>query len=483
MVMAAPRKQRTSRSACGICALLALGGCRSGGGQPAMAGPTTAPSPRGAPTATDATPPWQRRIQGEVSALRGLAFKSPVGYGVQTREDFRHFVRKEMQREMPGTKAAALQQSYAQMGLLEPGFDLGKALEEALTTQVAAYYDPRQKALWVLGNRRTTADGPQQDDEIVAHELEHALQDQHFDLLAFDGETGKGPKLDEDEQMARTFVAEGEAMFVMLAWQMGSGAGSDRRLGPLAVAGLRMTVAMLAAGDLVDMLAGLRQGGAQLPAEARAEVETLVQLPPVIVTPLIEPYLKGALLVSEVWGRGGWAAVDDLFRHPPQSTEQALHPVDKFVAKREAPVRIQAPAQLPPVLARATPLVSEVLGELGWRIYFKTTGQPDGELAAAGWGGDRFWSYQIDGLPVVLTATRWDSPADAHQFFAAYCASLGHRFPRVPLTPGADEARLARPGGGLISVRRHGLDVDIIDGAKPAELPALAAFLRAADRR
>src|SRR6185295_8373265 len=100
------------------------------------------------------------------------------------------------------------------------------------------------------------------------------------DLLAFDGEDGKGPKLDEDEQLARTFVAEGEAMFVMLAWQMGSGAGSDRQLGPLAVAGLRMTVAMMAAGDLVDMLAGLRQGGAQLPAEARAEVEALVKLPP-----------------------------------------------------------------------------------------------------------------------------------------------------------------------------------------------------------
>jgi len=482
--MAASRKHQIWGAACGICGLLALagGGCHSAGGEKALAGATTAPAPRGAPASTDATPPWQRRIQGEVSALRGLAFKSPVGYGVQTREDFRHFVRGEMQREMPGTKVAALQQSYAQMGLLESGFDLGKALEEALTTQVAAYYDPRRKALWVLGQRRTTADGPQRDDEIVAHELEHALQDQHFDLEAFDGGR-EGNKLDEDERMARHFVVEGEAMFVMLAWQMGSGVGGDRRLGPLAVAGLRMSVAMLAAGDLVDMLAGLRQGGAELPAEARAEVEALVKLPPVIVIPLIDPYLKGALLVSEAWGRGGWSAVDDLFRHPPQSTEQALHPLEKFLAKRDPPVRIQAPAQLPPVLATATPLTSEVLGELGWRIYFKTNAQADGEQAAAGWGGDRYWSFQIAGLPVVLTATRWDSAADARQFFDAYAATLARRFPRVSLGRSTDEVRLARPGGGLLTVQRRGLDVDIVDGARPADLPALAAYLGAAQRR
>jgi hypothetical protein len=461
---------------------LTLGACRTAGTDLPVAG-TAAPATAPASPATDATPAWQRRIQGEVSALRGLAFKGPVRYGVQSREEFRRFVRGELEREMPGAKVAAISTSYAQLGLLAPGFDLGKALEEALTTQVAAYYDPRRKALFVLEHRRTADEGPQRDDEIVAHELQHALQDQHFDLEAFDGGPESTNPLDEDQRAARTFVTEGEAMFVMLAWQMGSGTGSARRLGPLAVAGLRMSVAMLAAGDLVEMLAGMRQGGAELPPEARAEVEALVKLPPVIVTPLVEPYLKGALLVSEVWGRGGWPAVDDLFRHPPQSTEQALHPIEKFLQRRDAPVRIQAPAQLPPVLATAKPLTSEVLGELGWRIYFKTTGQPDGDQAAAGWGGDRYWSYQIGGQPVVLAATRWDSPADAGQFFDAYAASLVRRFPRAALDRAPDRVRLSRPGGGLISVQRRGLDVDIIDGASATDLPALATFLGNVQRR
>jgi hypothetical protein len=444
-------------------------------------GAVSPPPGRNIPSApTEATPAWQRRIQAEVSALRGLPFKGPVGYGVQSRTSFRAFVRAELDREMPSAKMSALSRSYARMGFLATGFNLRTALEEALTTQVAAYYDPRQKALRVVDGQRSAAEGPQRDDEVVAHELEHALQDQHFDLQAFDPEDST---LDEDEQMARKFVAEGEAMFVMLAWQMGSGAGAARRLGPMAVAGLRMSVAMLAAGDIVDMLAGMRQGGgAALPAEARAEIEALVRLPPVIVSPLVDPYLKGALMVSEAWARGGWPAVDDLFRHPPTSTEQALHPVEKLLDRRDPPIRMTAPARRPAGLAAATPLASEVLGELGWRIYFKTTAQPAGEQAAAGWGGDRFWSFEVKGRPVVLTATRWDTAADARQFFDAYGASLRQRFPSAPIEVQGDLIRAERPGGGVITVRLAGLDVDIADAAV-ADLPASTAFLREVQRR
>jgi hypothetical protein len=436
--------------------------------------------------ARELTPEWQRRIQTEVSALRGLAFERPVRYGVQTRAQFRGFVRGELERELPVAQRSALSRSYAQMGFIGDGFDLGRALEEALTTQVAAYYDPHRRSLWVLGASRSASTGSAPGDEVIAHELEHALQDQHFDLVAFDGGEGNARGLDEDERTARHFVAEGEAMFVMLAWQMASGSGPEKRLGPLAVAGLRMSVTMLAAADLVDLLSVSRQGGSagMLSAQDRDDMEALSRLPPVIAIPLVDPYLKGALLVSEVWARGGWPAVDDLFRHPPASTEQALHPAQKFLARRDPPVHIQAPAALPPLLRAANSLSSEVLGELGWRIYFKTCQQPDGDAAAAGWGGDRYWSWQLHDRSVVLTATRWDSNADAREFFTAYRASLSRRFSRALATqPVAGLVRLRRPGGGLILVEQRGLDVDIIDGADEADLPELQAFLRGASRR
>jgi hypothetical protein len=460
-------------------AVVLLLACRTAGGERAAP-----PAPRPAPASSlESTPAWQTRIQAEVSALRGLPFKRPVRYGVQTRKQFRAFVREELDREMPPSLRSGLSRSYAQMGFVTEGFDLTRALEDALTTQVAAYYDPRGRALWVLGGKRPAGAASAPGDEVIAHELEHALQDQHFDLVELDGGEANRRGLDDDERTARHFVAEGEAMFVMMAWQMGSGAGSERRLGPLAVAGLRMSVTMLAAADMVDLLSVVRQGGAAgvLSAEDRADLQALARLPPVIAIPLVEPYLKGALLVSEVWARAGWAAVDDLFRHPPASTEQALHPVEKFLAGRDPPVRIQA-APLPPLLKGATPLGSEVLGELGWRIYFKTCQQPGGDQAAAGWGGDRYWSWLLRGRPLVLTATRWDSEGEAREFFSAYQATLSRRFPG-PVRSSPSQARLLRPGGGLVAVEQRGRDVDIVDGAEAADLPVLQAFLRAASRR
>jgi hypothetical protein len=419
-----------------------------------------------------------------VSALRGLPFKHPVRSGTQTREQFRAYVRGEMEREMPAPRRAALGRAYAQMGVLPPRQSLDQVMEEALTTQVAAYYDPRTQRFHRIARPGAGPRKAEQELSIIAHELTHALQDQHFDLLAFDGSAAGASTLDDDARNARRFVTEGEATFVMMAWQISGGSGAERRLGPLMVAGLRMGIAMLAAADQAELVSALRQGGhlRDLDAADRRDMESLVNLPPAVMVPLVEPYLKGAQLVSEVWGRGGWAAVDDLFKRPPESTEQALHPVEKLLARRDPPVRLRLAADPPAPLAGAARLSSDVIGELGWRAYFKTWRHPAPEAAAAGWGGDRYWAWTQSGRPVVLTGTRWDSEPDARRFFAAYVATLARRFPAPDRTQRGSSVRLRRPDGGLLAVVLRGRDVDIADGARPADLEALLAALASAER-
>jgi hypothetical protein len=93
---------------------------------------------------------------------------------------------------------------------------------------VAAYYDPRSKAFRVVGDTRDK----DVDEMIVAHELTHALDDQHFDLETFDGGEGNRLGLTEDERTAREFVTEGEATFMMLAWQSASGEGRGQASWP-----------------------------------------------------------------------------------------------------------------------------------------------------------------------------------------------------------------------------------------------------------
>src|SRR6266403_1821680 len=61
---------------------------------------------------------WQVQIENELSALRALAFKAPVPYEEQTREQFRSVVRADLARELPGEKGWALSRTYARMGFL-----------------------------------------------------------------------------------------------------------------------------------------------------------------------------------------------------------------------------------------------------------------------------------------------------------------------------------------------------------------------------
>jgi len=438
-----------------------------------------APTPT--PASPDAASPVAHfsRIETELSALRALPFKHSVPSSSQSRADFRAWVHGELGRELPPEKNQALSHAYADLGLAPQGFDLMTTLEEALTTQVAAYYDPSSKAFRVVGEARDK----DVDEIIVAHELTHALDDQHFDLETFDGGEGNRLGLSEDERTARQFVTEGEATFMMLAWRTASGEGAAKQLGPLGVAGVRMALALLGAADPLELLAATRRGrsAAELSPDERRELDQMTRLPPFISMPLIEPYFKGAALVSEVWGRGGWAAVSDLYRHPPASTEQILHAREKFLDGRDPPIAISLPAGRPAL--NETPAATDVLGELGLRAYFKTWDFPSGDAAAAGWGGDRFWVWKRASRSLVLWATRWDSENDAKRFLAAYLDTLEPRFPGAGIARGGPDAwRLIRPQGDILHIERRGRDVDVIVGAQTEEIPKLRAVLLAVER-
>ncbi len=413
-------------------------------------------------------------LQRELTDLRGLSFARPVPFSSQTRSDFRAKVRGDLGRELPADKAAGLSRAYAALGFVPPGFDLSRALEDAVTSEVLAYYEPETRAFRVI------ADGPVQvssaaTTSVLSHELVHALQDQNFDLSRFAAE--RDPGVDEDQRLARKFVVEGEATFLMMAHDLAR-TGAGARLGSWSVAGLRVWTRMLSAMDLLDVAATVRLGSQaeSVDADQRAALTALTTLPPIVTVPMFEPYFKGAELISEVWASGGWPAVDALYRHPPESTEQALHPAEKLIARRDRPVRIVLTGRLP---LESPPQASEVVGELGWRTYFKTWRLEGAEEAAAGWGGDRYWSWAEGNHTVTVTATTWDSPADADRFVAAYETTLASRFPLAVLASWGDRGvRLENAGGLRLAIVRRGSDVDMVQGMTVRELEGGLRVLR-----
>jgi hypothetical protein len=432
---------------------------------------TTAMAPDHATAKVEPKPPEDPKVVAEralkripeikkhLSALRNQPFRIDVPAEYQTTADFRTFVEKEIGKELGGAKAKAMVDGLLHIGFLKERIDLGKAIADTMVTQAAAYYDPAQKKYFLV----MTPSDDNMLDTITAHELTHALQDQYFDLTKYLEPNGKkGPALSADEQNARKFVVEGEATFAMFAYLITAKSGSttidDKTLRALKLQ-LKLT-GNLSIDELRKMTKAQAEGLGGSP-EMKASAEAMDKIPAIILVPMVDSYLKGAMPSVAAFEKGGWDEVAKLFTSPPQSTEQVLHP-DTKLFPRDMPQTTALPKQ-----AGMTLIDSDVIGELGWRVYLEQWGDKTSNDDAAGWDGDRYAVWRAkDGSLLGLIATTWDSEKDAQEFEAAYRASLITRF-------GGDGSK--RSDGHVIVVSRQGNIVVIVDGSTNIEAATAAA--------
>ena len=125
---------------------------------------------------------------------------------------------------------------------------------------------------------------------MIAHEVTHALQDEHFHLTR--GAFAPHPR-DHDGELAAQALAEGDATDVQSRY-----------------------VAELSPGDLVSELA--RTLGS-LPSDTGGSV-------PYLQRELLYPYTAGQDFVRALRTRGGQRLLDRAFRHPPRTTAAVLDP-------------------------------------------------------------------------------------------------------------------------------------------------------------
>jgi hypothetical protein len=276
------------------------------------------------------------------------------------------------------------------VGLLPRGFDLLQAVEDLAAEGVAGYYRPEQGDIAIVDSDGSLdAYAPW----TVAHEYVHALQDQHFDIEATVDAYPIG-----DGQAAVTALAEGDATLLMTALAMS------------------------------DAVSGVP---APVPAEQAGigEPTDFADLPPMLARELLFPYLDGMNFVQRMWGRGGWENVDAVWRDPPRSTEQIMHP-------QRYPDELPVVVELPDVASRLgegwSTGPASTMGEL--RLSILVAGNeahalpvlplagvqlPNAE-AADGWGGDRIVTVDgPQGAWAVVWQTTWDTAQDAVEFAAA----------------------------------------------------------------
>ncbi|HUS30820.1 MAG TPA: hypothetical protein VMZ53_20055 [Kofleriaceae bacterium] len=390
-------------------------------------------------------------IEPKLAKLRELPLKKEVPAAYQTTDDFRAFLKRDIDKELPPKKSKDMGDALLHIGLLDKPVDLADTLIKTMVTQAAAYYDPAQKKFFVV----MAPDNEMLLDTMSAHELTHALQDQHFDLAKY-----LPSGLDDDQTNARHFVVEGDATFAMLVYTSASGGSASKETTNLLMNLVKTQVEAMAAMDIsafADQMKQQANAFGQMDDDMRKSMESIGELPLAIIGPLIDSYMKGAVLCMAAYEHGGWKGVDDLYKNPPESTEQVLHPSTKMYPTREHPRAITLPKM------EGTEVETNVMGELQWSNYFQVwkLKVPD---AAPGWGGDKFSvTRDKDGHLLGVLVSAWDSEADAKQFVDAYVQALAARFPGAK--GDALKDGLPRPDFGKVFVRQVGDRVYIVDGA------------------
>ncbi|HEX8097935.1 MAG TPA: hypothetical protein VF507_07860, partial [Pyrinomonadaceae bacterium] len=234
----------------------------------------------------------------ETSEIRQLSVIRPVKSGAQSRSEIERMIIKNMDEESTPEELHASELSLKKLGLVPSDFQLRPFLIKLFTEQVAGYYDTKVQEFYL-------ADWLDMDGQkpVMAHELTHALQDQHFSLLR---RFEKWPKDDSDAEMAAHALVEGDASYVMVHY---------------------ISRSPLRALAFMKSLGQNSTGSEQIDRAPRALRESL-----------LFPYQQGMEWVMVLYKRNGWATVTQAFTDLPQSTEQILH-VEKYFA-REAPVKV-----------------------------------------------------------------------------------------------------------------------------------------------
>jgi hypothetical protein len=218
----------------------------------------------------------------------------------------------------------------------------------ASAEQIGASYDYRSGRI-LLVNRASSS--RRQLHLVLAHELTHALEDQHFDLRLA---TSRGPS---EAAQARRALIEGSATYVAARY--------DRRY-----QGNRLRLKLEISGQRSVFAAG-----GQTPFAVKAST--------------IFDYVSGPMFVAGLYDRThGWRPVDRALRSPPQLTRYILHPRTWPASQPAAPVTLAGVR--PP-----RPTWLQVGGGLAGEqllLSILSEGAPPtiAQAAAAGWRGGRF---------------------------------------------------------------------------------------------
>ena len=373
-------------------------------------------------------------VLANMSKLIDLPIKEPLKKSIRSKDQIRAFIEQQDKEDKDQAQKYADDKTMEAFGLIPKGFPIDSFMEDVLTDQIAGLYDPKAKEFYI-------ADWIPVDEqkEVMAHELTHALEDQSFHIDPWI----KAARPNDDGELARDSVSEGSAMAAMVDYDLEDMHRSVR--------------------DLPDV-------SALIQASAVGEMDKdpkLSKAPIYIRDSLIFPYLAGVTFTQQfLKAHNGWQDLHLIFEHPPVSTQQIMHP-EKYLADVQ-PVAIKFPDWKAVAPADWKLLEENVMGEFGVEELLKQfLGEDAAKLTSPGWTGDRYAVFEDSKdktLPIVFVLDM-DSEEDAARFFGQYSSALEMKYQtRTHLLRQANFFGFQTDGGSVF-VKHQGTQCLVVEEA------------------
>ena len=390
----------------------------------AWAIPAPAESPNAGPLCSQAA-----GIASELAMISGMNLHHPVPCDLITKQKVNEFLKKRVKEATTPEEIRAEELTLKKFGFVPGDFDLEKSTVDLLTEQAAAFYDYDKKKLFV-----TETTSPETESPVLAHELSHAIADQNFNLGKF---IRQGRKSD-DGATARLAVMEGQATWLMSEY-LAKKLGQSLKNSP----------------TLVRMMSALSDSSGQYPVFDNA--------PLYLRQTLIFPYTKGMLFQQAVIEKDGDKGFAEVFRRPPASTQQILHPEKYFESVQ--PVTPELPDPKLPHGFKS--LVGGSLGELDHEVLLEQfAGKAAADEIGPHWAGSVFELRENKkaGRVVLLYAVQWDSPDMARRYFEAYRQALAKKWKKMDVSAETADSVSGTGDDGRFELQRRDKVVTSVEG-------------------
>ncbi len=347
--------------------------------------------------AEDRLPEEMDRLTSFIEEARGLEFKYEVRVQFLDGAAFEEaLLGPEGTAAEPDTATADYASTFMALGLTENADDYYAAETADAAAGIVGFYDPYGDRLVVRGEEWTPM-----VEATVVHELVHALQDQHYDLVKLDEST----EPDDDSWMALHTVVEGDASWIESAYIDSMRLDWRREYD--------------AAWDSVDYGNG--------PYDPLAGTLSSI------------PYSLG-WTAAEAFDAAGADAWDRALREPPTTVEQVSDVQAWLDDAATAAAAVEVPAPAVPDGAAVLDHGSLGVGMLSLLPMDLEESYYDGSEGLTGWRGDSYVTWRAGDQVCAAVDVRLDDAAavrSASDYLAPWATAHGGT-----VTPGEAALRL-----------------------------------------